>query len=112
MDRYRIVAALGWGLCIAMLAAMWSSSGSTWERRAAADMIASGGGFTLVAANSRDQRVPEESEVIYLLDHHRGMMMVYGLRDVHTTPFIELLDAGRIEVLFERARAAARRAKP
>jgi len=75
-------------------------------------MISSGGGFTLMTANSRDQRVVEEAEVLYLIDHHRGMLMVYGLVDVHTAPRVEMLDGGRMAVLFERARAAARRTSP
>lgn len=112
MERRGLSTMLAWAVCAAAVAGWLLSSGPSWDRLAAADMIASGGGFTLMTANSRDQRVAEESEVLYLIDHHRGMMMVYGLREMHTNPHIELLDGGRMEVLFERARAAARGAKP
>ena len=112
MQRHSIITPLGWGLCAVVLAGWWSSTGTDWDRPAAADMIASNGGFTLMTANSRDQRADEESEVLYLFDHHRSMMIAYGLRDVHTNPYIEMLDGGHIEVLFERARAAARRSEP
>jgi len=65
-------------------------------------------GFTLLTAKSRDMRVSEETEVVYLLDHHRGMLLVYGLQDMSHRPSIVLLDGGRIEVLFEQGRAIAR----
>jgi hypothetical protein len=110
MSTRRFSTMLSWAACGVLLASWWLSTGPAWDRPAAADMISSSGGFTLMTANSRDQRVVEEAEVLYLLDHHRGMLMVYGLVNVHTEPRIEMLDGGRMEVLFERARATARRA--
>ncbi len=65
-------------------------------------------GFTLLTAHSRDMRVSEETEVVYLLDHHRGMLLVYGLTEMSSQPTISLLDGGRIEVLFEQGRAIDR----
>jgi hypothetical protein len=53
-------------------------------------------------------RVQEETEVVYLLDHHRGMLLVYGMTELSTQPSISLLDGGRIEVLFEQGRAINR----
>ena len=112
MNRRQVSSAISWLACGLLVALWWGQTGNQWDTPVAADMMASGGGFTLLSANSRDQRVAEESEVLYLLDHHRGMMLVYGLRDVHTNPYIEMLDGGLMEVLFERARQASRRQKP
>ena len=103
---------LSWCIAAFMLVGWWASAGPQLSQPAAADMMATSGGFTLMTANSRDQRVSDESEVLYLLDHHRGMMLVYGLRDIHTKPYVDMLDGGLLEVLFERARSASRQSTP
>lgn len=112
MSRDSILVRLSWCVAAAMLVGWWLSVGPPLNQPAAADMIATNGGFTLMTANTRDQRVNEESEVLYVLDHHRGIMLVYGLRDVQSKPYIEMLDGGLMEVLFERARSVTRQTSP
>jgi hypothetical protein len=67
MSRDSILVRLSWCVAAAMLVGWWASSGPPLNQPAAADMIATNGGFTLMTANSRDQRVNEESEVLYVL---------------------------------------------
>jgi hypothetical protein len=40
------------------------------------------------------------------------LLLVYGLRDIHTKPYVDMLDGGLLEVLFERARSATRQPTP
>ena len=82
---------------MAMLATLGSGS-------AIADQEASRGGFTLLTAHAGVQNISPEAEVVYLLDHHRGLLMVYGLRDQGGSTEIVLLEGGHIEVLFEQGR--------
>ncbi len=96
-------------VAVTAVALTWASRpGSMSHSAALAGMTASNGGFTLLTAGSRDQRVSGEAEVVYVIDHHRGMMLVYGLTDLVNAPDILLLDGGPIEVLFERARRRSR----
>ncbi len=103
--RPNLVAAL-WGVALISLmvvALRWAPASA-----ATAGTSASRGGFTLLTGHSRAQEVPESSEIVYLIDHHRGLLLVYGMPDGADSKAIAWLDGGRIEVLFERGRAIGR----
>ncbi|MDP7030086.1 MAG: hypothetical protein QF733_07695 [Phycisphaerales bacterium] len=108
MHRGSATTVLAWAAAIAVALVWMSRPGTMMHPEAHAGMSASRGGFTLLTAGAWDQRVAVDGEVVYLMDHHRGMMLVYTLSDLVSTPHIELLDGGRIEVLFERARGHGR----
>jgi hypothetical protein len=108
MARERVLTATLW-LVVLLLIATWVRLPSgTMLPTAMAGQVASRGGFTLLSASSGDQRVPDQADAIYVLDHHRGMMLVYTIVDLGSSPQVEMLDGGRIEVLFERARGGGR----
>ncbi len=108
MRSRSIITGLIWVAAI-IFALVWASRPNpALHSLAHAGMTASRGGFTLLTAGSLDQRVQGEAEAIYVIDHHRGLMLVYGLSDLQSSPGITMLDGGRIEVLFERARGHGR----
>ncbi|MCH2142810.1 MAG: hypothetical protein MK077_07425 [Phycisphaerales bacterium] len=88
--------------CLVMAMFFWQK-GTTVQVDAA--MTATADGFTLMTARGRDHRMATDAEVVYVVDHRRGILLAYGLRDALTAPNLELLQGGRIETLFERGRA-------
>lgn len=72
---------------------------------ATADMHASRDGYTMLTGRPADPMHPEAADVVYLIDHHRNVMLVYGLSTKSNDTGIVLLDGGRIEVLFGRGRS-------
>ena len=51
----------------------------TLEGTATADMHASRDGYTMLTGRPADAMHPEAADVVYLIDHHRNVMLVYGL---------------------------------
>ena len=88
--------------CLVVVMLMWQR-GTTVQVDAA--MTATADGFTLVTARGRDHRMAKDAEIVYVIDHRRGVLLAYGLRNALTNPSLELLQGGRIETLFERGRA-------
>jgi len=97
-------AALPWLLVAALATALL-----TWQQgttvRVDAAMTASADGFTMLTARGRDHRVSTDVEVVYIIDHRRGVLLAYGLENALTAPNLRLLQGGRIETLFERSRS-------
>lgn len=107
MTRTRSISTLGAWAIAAVLAWVVLAPGPVQVHVDAA-MTASSDGFTLLTSRTRDQRVGTDIEVVYCIDHRRGMLLVYTLKGGLTLePHIEMLDGGRIETLFERARASS-----
>ena len=108
MARERYLTATLWIVVLLLITSWVRQPAGTILPTAMAGQVASRGGFTLLSASSGDQRVPDQADAIYVLDHHRGMMLVYTIADLGGSPRVEMLDGGRIEVLFERARGGGR----
>jgi len=72
---------------------------------AVADMVASRGGYTLLTGRPADAMHPEAADIVYLLDHHRNVVLVYGLTTRTDDTGIKLLEGSRLEVLFGRGRS-------
>jgi len=68
------------------------------------DMIAEGGGFTMLTMGGRSASRDQDTHCLILLDNHGGWMMAYELVGARPKRTIELLDGGPMERLFERGR--------
>ena len=68
------------------------------------DMIAEGGGFTMLTMGGRSASRDQDAHSLILLDNHGGWMMAYELVGAKPKRSIELLDGGPMERLFERGR--------
>lgn len=68
--------------------------------RVEAGQVASKDGFTLLTAQSSDPRASGDRELLYLVDHRSGALLIYGVQhnEGGTTPL--LLDGGPMSVLF------------
>ncbi len=68
------------------------------------DMIAEGGGFTMLTMGGRSGARDKDAHSLILLDNQGGWMMAYEFTGAKPKRMIELLDGGPMERLFERGR--------
>ena len=68
--------------------------------RVDAGQVMSSDGFTMLTAQSKDPRASGDRELLYLIDHRSGMLLVYGLDRNETGVHPLLLDGGPMSVLF------------
>ena len=68
--------------------------------RVDAGQVASNDGFTLLTAQTSDPRASGDRELLYLIDHRSGVLLIYGIQHNERgfTPL--LLDGGPMSVLF------------
>lgn len=64
--------------------------------------VATGDGFTLLTGQSRDPRASGGQELVYVVDHRSGMLLVYGLQRDDSVLRPVLLDGGPIASLFSQ----------
>jgi len=68
--------------------------------RVDAGQVASSDGFTMLTAQSSDPRASGGRELLYLVDHRSGVMMVYGVQRNESGAHPVLLDGGPMAALF------------
>ena len=71
--------------------------------RVDAGQVSSNDGFTLLTAQSSDPRASGGRELLYLVDHRSGMLLVYGIHRNERGMTPVLLDGGPMSVLFGAA---------
>ncbi|MCH2135225.1 MAG: hypothetical protein MK101_01435 [Phycisphaerales bacterium] len=72
-----------------------------------AGAVASADGFTLLTGQSRDPRASGGQELVYVVDHRSGMLLVYGLQPGEGNVLMPvLLDGGPVASLFGHPQSA------
>jgi hypothetical protein len=85
--------------CAVAVAAVLLLTPSNAMRVDAAQVVSSDG-FTMLTAQSRDPRASGGRELLYLIDHRSGMLLVYGVDRDESGVHPRLLDGGSMSVLF------------
>jgi hypothetical protein len=67
-----------------------------------ASEVATGDGFTLLTGQSRDPRASGGQELVYVIDHRSGMLLVYGLQHDGSALRPVMLDGGPVSALFSQ----------
>ena len=88
---------LAWAVVAAMVVLLLSSPDQVHVN---ASEIASADGFTLLTGQSRDPRASGGQELVYVIDHRSGVLLVYGLDRLDAGLQPVLLDGGPISALF------------
>lgn len=90
---------LAWGVVGVLLVLLLSSPEQVQVH---AGEVASADGFTLLTGQSRDPRAAGGQELVYVIDHRSGLLLVYGLERFESGLQPVLLDGGPISALFSQ----------
>lgn len=71
-----------------------------------AGQVAADGGFTMLTAQSNDPSASGGRELLYLVDHRSGSMLVYGVQRDEQGTHPVLLDGGPMAALFSTPRTS------
>lgn len=96
---------LAWAVVAALLVLLlWSPD----QVQVHAGEVASADGFTLLTGQSRDPRASGGQDLVYVIDHRSGMLLVYGLERFDAGLQPVLLDGGPISALFSEPAGPSR----